>query len=563
MIGTIRKHQKWLWFVIIIAIVISFVWFFSPAATMPGDDSPKADFGSINGARITPKQFAQAQREARLGMFLNYRQWPKNDERMREILEQSTYQRLVVDAKLKQLNINVTPEATARLVKQFFGVDDAHPLPIEEYRRFLQTELYPNGVSEDDFERFFAHQVGQMQLMSLFGMSGKLITTNEIASFYRRENEPIVAEAAIFSISNYLSQVAVSAKEIGEYYTNNQATYRVPQRIQVNYVKYTLTNYFAEVDKDLAAITNLNEAIEADYDKRGAASFKDASGKELTKAQAITQIKETYRKDLARNQAVKAANAFISEVYTNFSDKNPYKPDDFEKFAKSKGLTVKTTEAFDQQNGPKGISSEEFVVRAFRLAVDDPTDTSKLHLLCTSPIRTDDAVYAISLKQIFPSVIQPLETVHAEVTAAFKRGKAAELTMAAAKSFASAATNGLASGKTFNAICTAEKVKPKTLTPFSLTTQTIPEVDSNDLGLLQRAASSLPSGKSSQVIPSQDSCYVLYIEKRLTVDPEKMKTELPAYAARFRESRQSTAFGAWFDSAIKDMNVIMPSRTKM
>ena len=39
MIGTIRKHSSWLWFIIIAAVIVSFVFYFSPSSRMGNGDS--------------------------------------------------------------------------------------------------------------------------------------------------------------------------------------------------------------------------------------------------------------------------------------------------------------------------------------------------------------------------------------------------------------------------------------------------------------------------------------------------------------------------------------------
>lgn len=561
MIGTIRKHQNWLWFIIIAAIIISFVYFFSPNAKMNYDQGPRIDLGSINGERITPRQFSEAQKEAMLGMFLRYGEWPKQDERLNQMLEESAYERLVIIAKLKQLNVEVTPEATARMVKQMFRLEPNQSLSAEDFNRFVVAQLLPNKITADDFERFVAHQVGLQHLISVFGMSGKLITPKEAESFYVRENAQIVSQAAIFNYSNYLSQVTASPAAVAEYYTNNQANYRLPKRVQVNYVKFDLAKFEPEVDKEMAADTNLSARISAIYAQQGPEAFKTGTNVMGTN-EAFAQIKTRMREFTALSKAKQAAYTFLNDLDKAYSDTNPYKPEDFEKFAQSKGLSVKTTEPFNMQDGPKDIKSEEFVQRAFRLMID-PTEPSHKSLFSSSPIATEDGVYAISLKNEFPSAMQPLDAIRAQVTADYSRSRAMDLAMNAGVALANAATNGLAAGKSFASIAEAQKIKPKSLTPFSLMTRTIPEVNANDFERLQRVASTLPDGKSSQLIPGEYGGYVLYVEKRLPVDTAKMNAELPDYTARLREQRQNAAFGAWFQQAAKEMNLVMPTRSRM
>src|SRR5260370_18962962 len=69
MIGTIRKHQTWLWAIIITLTIISFVIFFSPYSKVGNTRSGSFNAGSINGERISQEQFVNAQREILLQYF--------------------------------------------------------------------------------------------------------------------------------------------------------------------------------------------------------------------------------------------------------------------------------------------------------------------------------------------------------------------------------------------------------------------------------------------------------------------------------------------------------------
>ena len=70
MFGTIRKHQTWLWAIIITLTIISFVIFFSPAAKVNNNaQRAEGDFGSINGHKITRDEYLNAKREIYLQYF--------------------------------------------------------------------------------------------------------------------------------------------------------------------------------------------------------------------------------------------------------------------------------------------------------------------------------------------------------------------------------------------------------------------------------------------------------------------------------------------------------------
>src|SRR5687767_7472168 len=119
MFGTIRRHQNWLWFLIIGVIIISFVVFFSPdvnfGAGGRGDSS--GQHGSINGQPVKDTDFYPAYHEARINHFFRTGQWPGNEESAQETLRRDALSRVFLIGKLKELDIQVSDEAVARLTR--------------------------------------------------------------------------------------------------------------------------------------------------------------------------------------------------------------------------------------------------------------------------------------------------------------------------------------------------------------------------------------------------------------------------------------------------------------
>src|SRR5678815_5507905 len=107
MFGTIRKHQQWLWILIITVIIISFVVFYTDR---PGafrrSRLDKPIFGSIAGKPISQEQFLDSFEEARLSHFMRTggREWPNNDDV--EALERDAVFRVFLKQKVKDLDIH-------------------------------------------------------------------------------------------------------------------------------------------------------------------------------------------------------------------------------------------------------------------------------------------------------------------------------------------------------------------------------------------------------------------------------------------------------------------------
>jgi hypothetical protein len=554
MIGTIRRHQNWLWGVIIAATIFSFVYYLSPTQRNgigSFHDSSTPDLGSVNGEPITPEELRSAEREARLFYFLRTHNWPDPSDQNKQILHMAE-QGLVVQALLKEYKIIATTDAAARFTKQIFGVPPDQAMPLDKFNDWVQNELMRRGeLNLDDFDRFARHQAAQDYLMSLFGMSGELITPKEAEFFYRRENEPMVTEIVSFPTTNFYAAAAPSEAELQDYFTKHEAEYRLADRVQVNYVVFAPSNYAGKADQVLG--TNVDEKTAELYHQQGPDTFKDESGQTMSETEAEAKIKKLLRQSAAYQEAKKAANEFLSALSEGHDDAHPYSSSDLEKLAKARGFAVKTTEPFDEKNGCNDIVLPPKAMHVlFSLRSDAPDDPEKSMLYVPSPLLGETNIYVAGLQQRFPNQLQPLAAVRDQVLKDCRQSKALAMAKDAGEKFAEAAQVGLTQGKSFDALCAAQNVKPQTLPTFALVTTNLPPgLDKASFQHLQETVFALPTGQSSKFIPTTGGGLVAYVKARLPVDEERMKQELPYYLARMREQRQIAAFQEWLSRQIQ------------
>lgn len=539
MIGTIRKHSKLLWIFIIAATVAAFVVFFSPYQRL-SRGGVTANLGSINGERISVQDFVNAQHEVQLHYYFAYGKWPGTEAtRVGFDLDRETYFRLLLIREQKQLGVHVGAKAAAKVAAkrlQMLGGDK--PVPLEV---FVKQVLNREGLTADDFERFVRHDVGIQQLMNAYALSGQLVTPQEARVFYERSHTELAVEAAFFSASNYLAGVKVSSEAVAQFYTNQMARYRLPDRVQVKYAEFLASNYVADVQKRFAELTNLNEIIEARYQQLGTNYFRDAK----SPAEAKDKIRELMFKNETLNEAKKAATEFARALY----DMAPMRADNLDALAKEKGLTVRITDPFDRDYGPKELDVHpDFTKRAFALSADEPF---------AEPLLGGDAAYVIAQYKTVPSEIPPLEKIRGEVTAEYKQSQAVRAAVQAGEVFDRALTNGLANGKTFSAVCSEMRVRPVSVPPFSLSTRELPEVEEHvSLNAFKGAAFSTPLRRASGFVTSREGGFVVFVREKLPMDMAKMNADLPAFLSSLRQERLGEAFNDWFrrqaDKGLRD-----------
>lgn len=556
MIGTLRKHNVWIWWLVIVATIVGFVIYLFPNQRFGGGGGSRAtaNLGTINGEPIVQTDFADAQREGRLFYFLRVGGWPDTEEKMRQV-ENYAYQRLLLVSQLNQMHIEVTPAAAARVTKAMLRIPEDQPFPKEEFEKFIANEVMAKGgLMLEDFDRYVRHEAGQQLMMSLFGMSGKLITDKEAEFFYRREHEPASVEVASFPVSNYVAQASVTPQEIQDYYTKRQADYRLPERLQLNYVKLEATNYFAAADKDIGGITNLEEKVEQSYLQAGPEAFTNETGKPLPADEAKAKIKHNLRQGMALREARKAANDFLTHLAEGHDKDHPIAAADVEKQAKTDGLEAKTTQPFDQRNPPVELDVPTKALRmVFALQPGAPDDQF-------TTLVGEDAVYVVGLDKRIPSEIRPLDVVRDKVIEDLKESKAVEMVKAAGERLDTALRAGMDGGESFDSLCAAQNVKPLVLPPFSMATETLPEMpDRAEFEHIQSAVYNLPTGKTSRFLESMDGGFIVYVKSRAPVAPETMKLELPAFLARLRDQRQQAAYSEWFGKQFQTRVVIPES----
>jgi hypothetical protein len=145
MIGTIRKHSKWLWWIIAALTVISFLYW---------GVAPSARNGGVGGKRrlrhaLRPQNHPAGlrQRPKRVLPVLLDRnnEWPDSNPNIKDKdLEEQIYLRLMLTKKADALGIYVTDEAAAAAAGEMLRSlgRNGQSVPIET---FVKQVLTPKG----------------------------------------------------------------------------------------------------------------------------------------------------------------------------------------------------------------------------------------------------------------------------------------------------------------------------------------------------------------------------------------------------------------------------------
>ncbi len=531
MIGTIRKHSGVLWGIIITATVISFIFWGAGPSRMTrggGGEDVSGNFGSIYGHKITLEAYRNAQAGFCLSYWRSSGEWPdKNPNFSRDELARQVYVRLMLLQKANDLGIYAGDDqvvAAANEMLRSLG-RNGPPMPLSE---FVKQVLQPNNLTAEDFENFVREQLVIQQLQQAIGLTGELIPPQEAAAAYQRDHQELSAQIVFFSASNYLSSVTVTPAAVAQFYTNYLAKYRLPDRVQVSYVAFELTNFLAAAEQKLSK-TNLNEQVEAVYRQYGASAFPDAK----TPADAKAQIRTAMIRQQALIAARKEANEFANDVF----NQEPARPENLAAVAKQKGLAVHVTAPFAAKFGPEEFTAPPgFTKAAFGLTAEEPF---------AGPIVGPNGVYVLAFAKHLPSEIPPLDQIRDRVAREYQLHEATLLAQHAGTNFVHTLT-GMTADRGFASRCVAAGLLPQVLPAFSLSTQELPELgEPIELDQLKQAVFTTPVGKTSDFVATSNGGFVVYVQSRLPIDQATMNSDLPQYTAALRRERQNEAFFQW------------------
>jgi hypothetical protein len=340
----------------------------------------------------------------------------------------------------------------------------------------------------------------------------------------------------------------VTPQAVGQFFTNQMARYRLPERVQVSYVAFAVSNLLAQAEAELVK-TNFNERIEDAYQRVGTNYYKEAK--------TTDEVRAKIRVDLIRGDAERIARRQANEFANAVADLSPVQVDNFDQVARLRNLTVQVTAPFDREDGP-----QEFVVgadclkAAFTLAADEPF---------AGPFAGRDAAYAIALKTRLASEIPAFATIRDRVTADYKLVQAVMAARKAGDEFARTLTNGLAAGKKFSSLCVEAGVKPVVLPALSLSTRSAPLIEDHvSLRQYQPAAFTTKLGQASGFIATPEGGFVVFVRERLPIEMAKLNAELPDFTYRVRQARQNEAFNEWFrreaDRSLRDTPIYRPQQ---
>ena len=530
MFGTIRKHQQWLWVVIITAVIISFVLYFSPNQRSDNASLGSREIGTIDGKSVDDQQVRSALSQAKLSGFLRYGEAfvSGRAEQMGFNLKQETMQRLFLGMRLKEAGVQVSDDAVAVWIREYLKDPKTG---VVNFDAFLKNTLQPSGFSESEFFDFIRYEVGMQELERVVGITGQLVTPQEAEATFRRDNETLTVSLVAFSSSNHLAGVAMNDAKLGEFFTNRLANYRIPERVALSFVRFPATNFTATAEAEIAARPNFTNELEQVYTQRGADAFRDPAGAPMSKDAALAKIREVTIQQRSVQLAAQQANEFANELYQI----EPATPANLAALAAKKGLSIQQTPPFADSERAPGL--DDINPNALAQALSKVTPTQPF----LTPLAGQQGVVVGAVTGRTPSSVPSLDTVRAQVENDYKTSASTEAARNAGRAFQASAT-----GKSF-----ADAAKAASLSPiefsFSPSSPSIPGLDGRiNPSQVKIAAGRLSPGGVGEFVPTFDGGFILALRERKAPAEDLVKSGVGSFLGELRQQREREAFNTWF-----------------
>ncbi|WP_426197420.1 SurA N-terminal domain-containing protein [Massilia sp. DWR3-1-1] len=382
----IRNHQRWMYGILLILIVPSFVLVGVSSYTDKGADA--STVATVDGQKITQQEWENAQR----AQIDRYRQamGDKFDQKLvdtpeaRQAVLDSLINDRVVSAEIARSHLTVTDPVLAAFYAEQFGGS------VDQYK----ATAAQMGLTTTGLDAKVRRSMEVQQLTTAIQDSGFAPRTIAARLSDLNDQEREVQEL-VFPAADYIAQVKLTDAMVKDFYDKNAKLFEVPASIKAEYVLFT-----PELLESQVAVTDAD--VEAFY-KANASRF--GTGEQRTASHILVKLLPAA--SAAERATAKAkAEAILAEVRKA--------PAQFAAIAKARSEDVGSAEL----GGDLGVVAKD----GFSKPVTDVMYRLKQGEI-SEPTLDEYGFHIITITALKPAAIKPLEEAKNEIAAELKKQK--------------------------------------------------------------------------------------------------------------------------------------------
>jgi len=388
----IRTHKRWMYGILLLLIVPSFVF-----VGMESYQSSDAGTGvaTVDGQKITQQQWEDAQRrqidQARQMMGKQFDQKMFETPQAKQTILNNLVGERAIAAEINRSHITVsdaTLQKTIMDIQQFRLPDGGFDM--EGYKAALAAQ----GMTPEMFDQRLRRDLATQQLTGAIQATAfaPRSVTARLSDINDQERE---VQELLFPLATYLPQVKVTDAMVKAFYDKNAQLFQIPEQVKAEYVVFDAKTVEGQVQVSDAEVTDF-------YNK----NLKNYTAPEQRTAShiLITASKDASAADQAA--AKKKAESLLADVRAN--------PANFATIAKANSQDPGSA----QSGGDLGVVEKGLFVKSVEDAIYAMKEGETSGL-----VQSEFGWHIIKVTGIKPSTQKSLDAARAEITAQLKQQK--------------------------------------------------------------------------------------------------------------------------------------------
>ncbi len=417
----------------------------------------------------------------------------------------------IITSKAEELGIHVSDEELKNSILAYpafqrSGVFD---------QRVYEETLRVNRMTPEMFEADQRKMLLAAKLQDLI-FKGVHVSDQEVFDFYRMQNEKLNVSIMKFNSSDYRREVKPTREALEDYLKNHGSELRLPEQIQVKYLFFPAADYLSAV--------KVTETDIRDYYERNKGRF----AKPGSPPPPLEQVSDKISQELKQVEGMSRAQQAAKDAHDTI-----YQQENFDAYAKSKGLTVRTSPLFSAGSVPAEFASlYDFSKNIFTL---EPKEISRI-------MSDNKGYYLFEIAARKPSYVPTLQEAEKRVEELYTAKEAQSL----CKKEAEAVLQRLKKGEDWNKIEREKRLR--TVDPgFILPGTDIPDVKASPEiydALLQLSDAKPYPGK---VLQSNDDFVIFRFKARGKLDEADFQAHKDELRKILLEMKKSETINDWIE----------------
>jgi peptidyl-prolyl cis-trans isomerase D len=439
--NVLEKHLKWLFIVLLMIIIVSFVFTIGPSVGI-GDPYQKIKQHNFYGFKLDdPAVVEHLQKGAMMWFMLG-----NEPLSIQFSLESLLFPRAVL---LHWADEYQVPNPTLKVLggyirKQKLFLDEAGNFDAQKYERW-RAQMH----SESEMAEIFAENWRMQCVLDALNGPGYALVEEAVQELQLMGTKWTL-QVATMSYEQFNPKIEETPELLQEYYNDHAFAYTQPEQVELSYIKFPSNAYLAQVKEPSEDVLREHfEVYQAIFLPKGSDNV------------SFDSVKEAVKKDWVRQQAIELAgedaNAFVYELYEH---KVTAHSEDLKKMLAVHNLSTVPIPAYSAQSLPNDtLFRSQDLKRG--LMLDDEAYMS-------DPLPIADGVGILLYERRIASHVLPYEQVKTQVTLDYRANQKKRLFSEWGKATHQQIVDGLIKGISFEDVAKSIGLKVQTEPAFTL-----------------------------------------------------------------------------------------------